>query len=74
MSMICRARCRDGSLSVSVSACFFSCFSDVGIIAKSPPLGVAGNVANVEVLPIPMLPVFNWGAAGTRHREGGFPS
>ena len=38
----CRARCRDGSLSVSVYACFFSCFSDAGSIAKSPPLGVAG--------------------------------
>ena len=30
----CRARCRDGSLSVSVYACFFSCFSDAGSIAK----------------------------------------
>ena len=26
------------------------------------------------MLPIPMLPVFNWGAAGTRRLEGGFPS
>ena len=25
---------------------------------------VTGNVANVEVLPIPMLPVFNWGRDG----------
>jgi len=41
---------------------------------KIPAVGVAGNVANVEVLPIPMLPIFNWGAAGTRRLEGGFPS
>ena len=30
----CCARCRDGSLCVSASACFFSCFSNAGSIAK----------------------------------------
>ena len=38
---------------------------------KIPTVGVEGNV---EVLPIPMLPIINWGAAGTRRLEGGFPS
>ena len=47
----CRARCRDGSLSVAVSACFFSCFSDAGSIAKfrGSWLAIRGSLIKVRV-------------------------
>ena len=43
-------------------------------VYQNPRRWGRGNVANVKVLPIPMLPVFIWGAAGMRRLEGGFPS